>query len=230
MPVTVKGSGGGGVTLDAGAAASNTTLTLPNVSGTILAPASGVLPAANGGTGVSSTGSVGSVLFTADGSTWSATQKITQGTSVSASGTSVDFTSIPSWAKRITVMLAGVTTPAGAVATIRIGSGGAPVSSGYVGANSGTSNTGTAVIALSTGFTLVDTGTAGSICALSGLITLDRITGNTWAASSVMGVNSTTFSTLGGYITLGAALDVVRLTTTAGSASFTAGTVNILYE
>jgi len=154
-----------------------------------------------------------------------------QGTSVaSTSGTSIDFTSIPSWVKRVTVMLAGVTTPAGAVATIRIGSGGTLVSSGYVGANSGTSNTGTAVIALSTGFTLNDTGTAASICAISGLITLDRITGNTWTASSVMGVNSTTFTTLGGYVALGAALNVVRLTTTAGSDSFTAGTVNILYE
>jgi len=40
MPVTVKGSGGGGVTLDAGAAASATTLTLPNVSGTVALTAS----------------------------------------------------------------------------------------------------------------------------------------------------------------------------------------------
>jgi hypothetical protein len=146
------------------------------------------------------------------------------------SGTSHDFTGIPSWAKRITVMLAGVTTPAGAVATVRIGSGGTPVSSGYVGMNSGTSNSGTAVIALNTGFTLNDTGTAAAICVISGLLTLDRITGNTWVASSVMGVNSTTFTTVGGYLVLGAALDIVRLTTTAGSASFTAGSVNILYE
>ena len=36
MPVTIKGTGGGSVTLDAGAAAADTTLTLPNTSGTIL--------------------------------------------------------------------------------------------------------------------------------------------------------------------------------------------------
>lgn len=36
MPVTVKGSGGGGVTLDAGSAASNTTLTLPNTTGIVV--------------------------------------------------------------------------------------------------------------------------------------------------------------------------------------------------
>jgi hypothetical protein len=36
MPVSIKGSGGGGVTLDAGAAVSNTTLTLPNTNGTVV--------------------------------------------------------------------------------------------------------------------------------------------------------------------------------------------------
>jgi hypothetical protein len=34
MPVSIKGSGGGSVTLDAGAAAADTTLTLPNITGT----------------------------------------------------------------------------------------------------------------------------------------------------------------------------------------------------
>jgi len=34
MPVSIKGTGGGSVTLDSGAAASATTLTLPNVTGT----------------------------------------------------------------------------------------------------------------------------------------------------------------------------------------------------
>ena len=41
MPVAVKGSGGGGVTLDAGAASSDTTLTLPNVNGAVIATAPG---------------------------------------------------------------------------------------------------------------------------------------------------------------------------------------------
>jgi hypothetical protein len=35
MPVAIKGSGGGSVTLDAGAAATDTTLTLPNTTGTV---------------------------------------------------------------------------------------------------------------------------------------------------------------------------------------------------
>ena len=40
MPVTIKGSGGGSVTLDAGAAATDTTLTLPNTTGTVALTAS----------------------------------------------------------------------------------------------------------------------------------------------------------------------------------------------
>lgn len=43
MPVAIKGSGGGSVTLNAGAAAADTTLTLPNTTGTIVASASGVI-------------------------------------------------------------------------------------------------------------------------------------------------------------------------------------------
>jgi hypothetical protein len=37
MPIQVNGSGGGSVTLDAGTASSATTLTLPNVTGTVVA-------------------------------------------------------------------------------------------------------------------------------------------------------------------------------------------------
>ena len=40
MPVTVKGSGGGGVTLDSGSASANSTLTLPNTTGTVALTAS----------------------------------------------------------------------------------------------------------------------------------------------------------------------------------------------
>jgi len=50
MPVAIKGSGGGSVTLDAGAAAADTTLTLPNTTGTILQSGTAVT-VAQGGTG-----------------------------------------------------------------------------------------------------------------------------------------------------------------------------------
>ena len=36
MPVSIKGTGGGSVTLSSGAAATDTTLTLPNTTGTVI--------------------------------------------------------------------------------------------------------------------------------------------------------------------------------------------------
>jgi hypothetical protein len=85
MPVTVKGSGGGGVTLDAGAAASDTTLTLPNVSGTVLQSGTAVT-VAQGGTGLTSPGANGNVL-TSNGSAWVSSAPAATGTSIS-NGTS----------------------------------------------------------------------------------------------------------------------------------------------
>ena len=76
MPITVKGSGGGGVTLDAGAAASATTLTLPNVSGTVLQSGTAVT-VAQGGTGAT-TLTANNVLL---GNGTSAVQVVAPGTS-----------------------------------------------------------------------------------------------------------------------------------------------------
>jgi len=46
-----------------------------------------------------------------------------RGTAVSASGTSVDFTSIPSWVRRITVMLSGVSLSGTSNYVFQIGAG-----------------------------------------------------------------------------------------------------------
>jgi len=51
-------------------------------------------------------------------------QKLTSGTAVaSTSGTSIDFTGIPSWVKRITVMFNGVSTNGSSDNLVQIGSG-----------------------------------------------------------------------------------------------------------
>jgi hypothetical protein len=68
MPVAIKGSGGGSVSLTAGAAASDTTLTLPNTTGTVLTTGTAVT-AAQGGTGLTSPGTSGNVL-TSNGTSW----------------------------------------------------------------------------------------------------------------------------------------------------------------
>jgi hypothetical protein len=59
---------------------------------------------------------------------------ITAGTAVaSTSGTSIDFTSIPSWVKRITVMIAGVSTNGSSIIQIQLGDSGGVETSGYTG-------------------------------------------------------------------------------------------------
>ena len=76
MPVSIKGTGGGSVTLSAAAAATDTTLTLPNVTGTVLQSGTAVT-VAQGGTGAA-TLAANNVLL---GNGTSAVQTVAPGTS-----------------------------------------------------------------------------------------------------------------------------------------------------
>ena len=59
--------------------------------------------------------------------------QLISGTAVaSTSGTSIDFTGIPSWVKRVTVMFSGVSTNGASLPQIQIGAGSVQTS-GYAG-------------------------------------------------------------------------------------------------
>jgi hypothetical protein len=150
----------------------------------------------------------------------------------STSGTSVDFTGIPSWVKRITVMFSGVSTNAagGAAITLRVGTSGGIVSTGYAGASAAiTVTTVNTVISLSTGFTFNNSGTNGLI--QHGVLRLQNISGNTWVADSLMSQSDQAKCMyMSGAITLSDTLTQVRITTTNGTDTFDAGTINIIYE
>jgi hypothetical protein len=154
---------------------------------------------------------------------------VTSGFSVSASGTNVDFTSIPSWVKRITLMVSGVSTNGTSNIQIQIGDSGGIETTNYLGAESTT--VGTTNAAFVSGF-IIKTGILaannyGGICTL---ILLDSAT-NTWAFSSNISTgNSTQVGVAAGVKALSATLDRVRLTTVNGTDTFDAGLVNILYE
>jgi hypothetical protein len=178
-------------------------------------------------------GAVGNVIFTTDGSTWSSTQKITQGTSVTVTtNTSVDFTSIPSWVKRISMMFYTVSINGTSRPTVRLGTSGGIVSSGYSGTQEGASASGPAFTNLSGGFDLIDSGSALNGCNFTGILTINKLgTGNEWVANWVGGlINSAIMQWMGGCVSIGGALTTVRLTTQGGTVQFTGGTVNILYE
>jgi hypothetical protein len=144
------------------------------------------------------------------------------------SGTSIDFTGIPSWVKRITVMLNGVSTNGTSNPILQIGDSGGIETSAYTGAT-GYYGATSAVLNFSSGF-LVNYG-VGAATTASGIATICNVSGNLW----VFGLNAANEDSAfvlsgGGSKTLSAALDRVRLTTVNGTDTFDAGSVNIMYE
>lgn len=151
---------------------------------------------------------------------------LVSGTSVSASGTSVEFTGIPSWVKRITLQLAGISTNGTAAYLVQIGSG-SFTTSGY--SSQSWASTGGGVV--TSGFSIITAAQAALI--YTGQIVLTKYTSNTWLSSGIVAITSTTsnaYQSSGYSSDLGAALDRVRITTVGGTNTFDAGTINILYE
>jgi len=160
---------------------------------------------------------------------------IVSGTAVaSTSGTSIDFTSIPSWVDRITVMFNGVSTSGTSPPQIQLGDSGGVETTGYAGTSSAIAG-GTAQAVFTTGFGLgVNTSNWSSSVVVSGAITITLLNSstNTWVASGSLGRSDSTGSTYftSGGKSLSATLDRVRITTVNGTDTFDAGTINILYE
>jgi hypothetical protein len=157
-------------------------------------------------------------------------QPLTLATSVATtSGTSIDFTGIPSWVKRITVMLNGVSTNGGANYLIQLGDAGGIETSGYA-SSSGLLFSNIANTAGSTaGFNIL---TNSSNHAPSGHMLLTNVSGNVWVASGCVTLAEANNGTVyfGGTKTLSDTLDRIRLTTVNGTDTFDAGEVNIMYE
>ena len=206
--IIISGDTSGSATLQAQAVAGNTTLTLPTTSGTLITTASGQTL-----TSPTITGAVMSSM---------ASSVITSGTAVaSTSGTSIDFTSIPSWVKRITVMFNGVSTNGTNNYIIQLGTGLTTyTTSGYVSS--------CRIANLTTGFIVIDAPSAANLA--SGAITLTNLTANTWVSSGVLQLSGVVAYYSAGVITLGAALTAVRITSSGTPDTFDAGSVNILYE
>jgi hypothetical protein len=156
------------------------------------------------------------------------------GTAVaSTSGTSIDFTGIPSWAKRVTVMFNRVSTNGGANIRFQVGSGSVNTS-GYSGAfvsdTAGQGSNGTNGTNLS-GLDVYIFSISASYT-YNGSIVFALIGANTWSANGMFSVSeSTTIGSISATTpALSGALDRVRITTSNGTDAFDAGSINILYE
>lgn len=143
------------------------------------------------------------------------------------SGTAIDFTGIPTWAKRITGMFNGVSTNGSSAVTVQIGAGSVDVTS-YLG-SSGYTGTSSAAGLMTNGFA-TETASGASVVR-HGHFTLTHIGSNVWIFSSVQGRSDTAFMHIGGGSkTLAGVLDRIRITATNGTDTFDAGSVGILIE
>jgi hypothetical protein len=156
---------------------------------------------------------------------------LTSGTAVaSTSGTSIDFTGIPSWAKRITVMFSVVSTNGTSHYQIQIGDSGGIETSGYAGNFNLVGNTLAVVANITSGFGVWNDSVADILSGQAILSLLDAST-NTWVISGVFGRSNNTYTALNGAAkSLSATLDRVRITTISGTPTFDAGSINIMYE
>jgi hypothetical protein len=198
MSLVLQSSGGGSITIQEPATASNFTQTLPAATGEVVV------------TGANSA--------------------LVSGTAQTASGTSVDFTGIPSWVKRITVMLNGVSTNGTSAIRFQLMVGGSPVTTNYIAANVVLTSAVAAVPSTVTnGFNL---SIANALSVQQGQIVLCNLSSSIWTASGTFYDNLATerIAITTGRVTSVGTVDGLRVTTTGGTDTFDAGSINILYE
>jgi hypothetical protein len=153
-------------------------------------------------------------------------------TQATTSGTAKDWTGIPSWVKRVTLMFAGVSTSGTSAPLVQIGDSGGVEATGYLGAASSTANGSSPNVSnYTSGFGLVGVVSGVTVWHGTMVLTLLDASTNTWTASFSGGLsNSATAIHGGGSKALSATLDRIRLTTAGGSDTFDAGSASIMYE
>jgi hypothetical protein len=158
------------------------------------------------------------------------TQPLTLATAQNTtSGTSIDFTGIPSWVKRITVMLSGVSTSGASPVQVQLGDSGGVESTGYVVGNSTITGTNAVSVAVVNGGFVISGNSAAYT--RDGALILSNLVGNTWVGiGSIVNESAGHAGLTQGTKTLSATLDRVRITTVNGTDTFDAGSVNIMYE
>ena len=204
--IAIKGAttGTGVFTLESPATNTDRTLVLPDEAGTVLTSASDL----TGVTGIPN--------------------PLTSGTAVATtSGTAIDFTGIPSWAKRITLLFNGVSTNGASNWVVRIGNG-SIISTGYSSSSTYFTSGGVTTQSNTSGFFIRSDNAANFI---SGAMVIYNFSGDTWVETWVGGNGQNTQTHLGGgQLALGGVLDRIQLTTLNGTDTFDAGAINIMYE
>lgn len=156
--------------------------------------------------------------------------QLTLGTAVpTTSGTSVDLTGIPTWAKRVTLLLDSVSTNGTSQLLLQLGSGSIQTT-GYesVGSYSGTAGQ---YDTETTGFVLEPPTGPAATGKRHGQIMFTATGSNRYIGSGICsdygyGVSAA----CGGAVTLAGALDRLRITTLGAANTFDAGSIQVIYE
>jgi hypothetical protein len=225
--ITMPASPADGMTVTVSSDQQITALTMSGNGGTIVGPAVQLIP-----------NQPLSWVYRLSNTTWypvfggagRATALVSGTSQASTSGTSIDFTGIPSWAKRITVMFAGVSlSTTVSVILVRIGSGSFEAT-GYVG-GVGFSNSSASANAITntTGIYIGSPSNAGET--FNGAVVITNVSGNLWVAQGNVFRDGTVDAaySIGSAKTTSGVLDRVQVVLDSTGA-FDAGTINILYE
>jgi hypothetical protein len=170
-------------------------------------------------------------VLTSNGTTWVSsalsTYPLTSGTTqASTSGTSIDFTSLPSWVKRVTVMFNGVSTNGSSIPQIQLGTGSTTyTTTNYLGSAFSSS---LATTNFNSGALISPNNSAAIL--YYGSVIISTLGSNIWVFQGCLGRADANANFMGGQIELAATLTAVRITTVNGTDAFDAGSINILYE
>lgn len=144
----------------------------------------------------------------------------------STSGTSIDFTSIPSWVKRVTLMLSGVSTNGTSALLFQLGDSGGIETSGYI--STGVYINAPVGVAFTTGFGI---NTQSSTDLVTGSVVFTNYnTTNGWIGNGSLTDPASRGWIVTGHKSTSATLDRIRITTLNGTDTFDAGSINIMYE
>ncbi len=154
---------------------------------------------------------------------------LTLGTAKSASGTSVDFTDIPNWVKRITVMFYEIGSNGTSFPLIQLGTGGVATTSGYSTLSGALTGSATGVSTSTAGFIFRTAASASTN--FNGHAIFTKMSGNIWIGSGIiMDTVDNRQVWSAGNVSLSSTLDMIRITTVGGTNLYDAGSINILYE
>lgn len=146
---------------------------------------------------------------------------------ISGNPTSLPYTGIPSWARRITITFSGVSLSATANIIVQIGDSGGIETTGYISTSAVVVNAAaTAATSETQGFVIRMTA-AGAL--FSGHMVITNPNGNLWVSSHSGKTSTTNAAFGGGDKTLSDTLTQLTITSTSTD-TFDAGTINVMYE